>query len=116
VSRYDHLQKPLGSYCYWPKRDAGTLTFKLGKPCSIRRVRVNVLIDSTRKSHGTASVALSSAGKPLGLISPAQDGWNEFPTLNLTTDTLTLKLTRLPDRPYLTLSEVEIWGYVDEKR
>jgi len=28
----------------------------------------------------------------------------------------TLKLIRVPDRPYLALSEVGIWGYADEKR
>jgi len=43
-------------------------------------------------------------------------GWSESRTTELHDRPLTLKLTRIPDRPYLTLSEVEIWGYPDAKR
>ncbi len=110
-SSYNHLQKPLSSYAYWTKRDTGSLTFALGRPCDVKRVRVNVLNDDSRKSHGTHSIELWRGGERLGVIAPAKNGWNEFGPLALHTDRLTLKFTRLEGRTYLTLSEVEIWGY-----
>lgn len=108
---YDHLQKPLPSYAYWTKRPRGTLTFDLGRPCRVHTVRVNILIRPG--THGTQRLELradSADGALLAAAEPAVDGWNTFADLDRLTQHLTLILTALPGAPYLTLSEVEVWG------
>jgi len=113
VSKYDYRQKPRGAYAYWHGRDRGSIVFNLKKPCRIRSVRLNALIDSGRKVHGVRRIELrqgSSTGKLLGAIEPAQNGWNALEVLDVTAQRLTLVLFKLEGRSYVTLSEVEIWG------
>ena len=116
VSRYDHLQKPIPSYCYWTKRAGGSITFDLRRPCRVRQVRVHVLIGG-RKSHGTRCIVLHEGGADgpvLGTVDPAADGWNVFPDLDVSAQRLTLVLSALEGRTYTTLSEIEIWGQTTE--
>ena len=111
VSKCNHLQKPLPSYCYWTKRERGSITFDLRKPRTIRRVRVNVLLGS--RGHGTQRIELhrgAADGPLLASAEPAQNGWNEFGGLDAAAQRVTLVLTRMEGRTYLTVSEVEIWG------
>ena len=117
-AKYDYRQKPRGAYAYWTKRDRGSITFDLKRPCRIRQVRLNVLIDAKRKAHGAQRIELhqgDAAGPLLGHIDPAHDGWNEFGDLDVTAQRLTLVLTRLKGRAYLTVSEIEIWGEGERK-
>ena len=113
ASTYDYRQKPRIAYCYWKGRPQGSIQFDLKRACAVRRVRVNVLFDHKRRTHGTQRIELrlgDEKGKLLGAIDPAQNGWNEFKDLNVKTRCLTLVLTRYKNHPYLTLSEVEVWG------
>ena len=113
VSKYDYRQKPRISYSYWKSRPKGSIVFDLKRPYRVRRVRVNVLIYHKRRSHGTQRIELrlgDAKGKVLGAIDPAVSGWNEFKDLDVEARKLTIVLTRYKNYPYLTLSEVEIWG------
>jgi len=108
---YNHLQKPLPSYAYWTKRRRGSLTFDLGRPCRVHTVRVNVLIEP--RVHGTRRLEVRVDGEDgllLAAAEPAVNGWNVLADLDRTTQRLTLVLTALEGAPYLTLSEVEVWG------
>ena len=111
VSKYNHLQKPQPSYCYFTKRKRGAITFDLTKPYRIRRVRVHVLIKPN--GHGTKRIELRKGeadGAVLAIADPAADGWNDFDDLDIVAQRLTLVLTAMQGRSYTTLSEVEIWG------
>jgi len=117
VSKYNHLQKPQPSYCYFTKRKRGTITFDLKKAYRIRQVRVHVLIRPN--GHGTKRIELRRGpadGAVLAAVDPAADGWNEFSGLDVAAQRLTLVLTAMQGRPYTTLSEVEIWGDVEERQ
>ncbi len=109
VSGYDHLQKPLPSYCYWQGRKSGKITIHLDRPRAVRRVRVNALIRAG--VHGVQAIALKdAAGTALARIEPAGDGWNDFDDLQVTASELHLEFTALPGATYTTLSEIEVWG------
>ena len=117
VSKYNHLQKPQPSYCYFTKRERGTITFDLKKAYRVRRVRVHVLIRPN--GHGTQRVELRRGepdGPVLAASDPAADGWNEFNGLDVVAQRLTLVLTAMQGRAYTTLSEVEVWGDLVEAK
>jgi len=102
-----------GGYAFWLKQDSGSILFDLKKPFPVRQVRVNVMIDEGRKAHGVRRIELhlnDAAGKLLGAIEPAKNGWNEFDGLDVEAQKLAVVVTKLEGRTYLTLSEVEIWG------
>ena len=104
-------------YAETTKRKRGTITFDLKKAYRIRQVRVHVLIRPN--GHGTKRIELRRGpadGAVLAAVDPAADGWNEFSGLDVAAQRLTLVLTAMQGRPYTTLSEVEIWGDVEERQ
>jgi hypothetical protein len=108
----DYKRRPM-PYAYWSNQQKGTLYFDLKKNYFISKVRVQVL--QIPKIHGIAKIGvytwdemLEAGSLPLQEIT-AQNGWNEF-AINKTSDKIKLDFTRQPDAPYMTITEVEIWG------
>lgn len=109
---YDYKRRPM-PYAYWMNTQKATLIFDLKKRYYISKVRINVLM--TPKVHGIGKIGiytwdemLEAGSQPMLELKP-KNGWNEF-SINKMSDMIKLDFTRLADCPYMTISEVEIWG------
>ncbi len=109
----DYHRQPM-PYAYWTNQQKATLDFDLKKNYYISKVRVNVML--VPKVHGISKIGvytwdeLFEAGQiPLKELTPV-NGWNEF-DIEKPTNKLRLVFTAQPDCPYMTITEVEIWGH-----
>lgn len=108
---YDYSRHPC-SYAYWQGRERGEILFDLVAPYRVLRVALRVNCDTGRRVHGTSKIELLPADtdEPIAVIEEPVDGWNSFDDLDLTVQKLRLRLHQLDNRPYITVSEVRIWG------
>ena len=71
-------------------------------------LRVNC--DTGRHVHGTSKIELlpAEADEPIAVIEEPVDGLNSFDELDLAARRL--RLHQLDHRPFITVSEVQVWG------
>lgn len=112
ITTNDYKRRPM-PYAYWHNTQKGTLIFNLNRNYSISKVRVHVL--QKPKIHGISRIGiytwedmLEAGSQPMQELVP-KNGWNEF-AINKTSDVIKLDFTSQKDCPYMTISEVEIWG------
>jgi hypothetical protein len=109
----DYKRRPF-PYAYWKEQPFGTLSFDLKKRYFISKVRVKILLRP--KIHGISKIGvytwdemLEAGSEPLKEITAPVDGWNEF-VIDKPSDKIKLDFTAAAGCPYMTITEVEIWG------
>jgi hypothetical protein len=112
---YDYKRKTPFPYVYWPKHQSyASLFFDLKKEYFISKVRVKILL--APKIHGISKISIytwdemfEASSQPLKEINQPIRGWNEF-IIGKPSDKIKLDFTAAPGCPYMTVTEVEIWG------
>lgn len=112
---FDYRREP-APYTYWQGQPQGELLIDLGAVYDIDRVRICVL-SREDGPHGIDTIDVSVKGDPLefpdvlrvGKVTEVADGWNEM-QVDRRADGLRLVFSLAPERTYITISEVEVWG------